>query len=105
MSNGDTTRELLLQLNDKLAEFMADSKADRAAINVKLDQVAESVKVLNHNSTILANRVTGLEAKVTTAEEQKKAIKDLLNTQRNWIVGALGVVVSILTILSLLHLI
>jgi len=101
--NGSTARELLLQLNEKLSEFMAESKADRATLGVKVDAIKESVAVMNHNSTVIANRVSVLEEKVITFEEQKKAIKALLTTQRNWIVGSVGLIVSVLTLLSLVH--
>jgi predicted nuclease with TOPRIM domain len=103
--NGATIRELLLQLNDKLGEFMAESKADRATLTVKIDSIQESVKVMNHNSTILAERVSGLEGKVSSAEEQKKVIKDLLSSERNWVIGSVTLAISVLTILSLLHII
>ena len=84
---------------------MAESSADRAGMNVKLDHIEESVKVMNHNSTIVAERVVLLEGKVATIEDQKRAIKDLLSSQRNWIIGSITLVVAVLTILSETHII
>jgi phage shock protein A len=103
--NGETSRELLLQLNEKVTEFMVESKMDIATLTEKVDAIKESVKIMNHNSTVMADRITALESKATTFEAQKKAIKDLLDSQRNWTVAIVTIIVSIFTILSLVHVI
>jgi hypothetical protein len=96
--NGNTSRELLLQLNQKLTDFMVDSKADIAALSVKMDMMKESCAVMNHNSTIMAERISKLESTNKTATDYKDFAKKVGIT----LTGAAGFTVTILTILHLL---
>ncbi len=96
--NGDAIRELLLQLNGKLASFMTQSTADIATLTVKVDAIKESVAVMNHNSTIMADRIGKLETINKTATDYKdfaKKVGIILS-------GSAGFVATILTILYLL---
>jgi hypothetical protein len=96
--NGNTDRELLLQLNDRLMSFIADSKADRAVLNEKMDSIKQSIAVINHNSTLLADRVGKLETVNKTTTDYKDFAKKIGIT----LAGVAGFVVTLLTILSLL---
>lgn len=92
-----TDRELLLQLNDKLTTFIAESKADRATLNIKMDAVKDSVAVLNHNSTLMADRIGKLE-------NNQKTATDYLDFAKKLGIGLSGSAVFIATILEILHL-
>ncbi len=96
--NGDTNRELLLQLNDKLMTFIADSKADRAVLNQKIEEIKASVVVMNHNSTLMTERIGKLETVNKTATDYKDFAKKVGIA----LGGATTFIVAILTILSLL---
>lgn len=96
--NGDTNRELLLQLNQKLTDFMADSKADRAVINTKIEEIKVSIGILNHNSTSMADRLTALEL-------SRKTTTDLVDFAKRigiTLGGLAAFIVAILTIAQLL---
>lgn len=97
MSDISTDRELLLQLNDKLTTFMAESKADRATMNVKMDTIKDSIAIINHNSTTLADRISKLETVNKTATDYKDFVKKLGITLS-------GIVVFTLTLLEILQL-
>jgi len=103
MSEDTTTRELLLQLNQKLTEFIASSSADRATLNANVESIKTSVSILNHNSTSLDARVANLE----TTQITNKAIKDhfdvTMASTRNWILFTCGVIGVLLTVLSYFH--
>jgi len=97
--NGDTTRELLLQLNEKLTNFIADSCADRAALGVKIDAIKESVAVMNHNSTLMAERIGKLESVNRTSTDFVDFAKRIGIT----LGGTAAFIATLLTILSLLR--
>lgn len=86
----------------ELAASAAQIQVSVAVIQEKMKSVDDSVAVLNHNTTSLAERIGLIESRQSSAEEQKKAIKELLTSQRNWTVAVVTIAVSIVTILSLL---
>jgi len=96
--NGNTIRELLLQLNGKLASFMAQSTADIATLTVKVDAIKDSCAIMNHNSTLMADRIGKLESVNRTSTDYKDFAKKVGIT----LSGAAGFTVTILTILYLL---
>lgn len=96
--NGSTDRELLLQLNDRLMTFIAESKADRAVLNQKMEEIKASVTIMNHNSTLMVDRIGKLESLNKTATDYKDFAKKIIIT----LVGAAGFTATLLTILQLL---
>jgi hypothetical protein len=97
--NGSTTRDLLLQLNDKLTDFIAESKADRATLGVKIDSIKESCAIMNHNSTVLAERVGVLERGVQKGTDYRDFTIKLFAT----IGGVIASGAALATILYFLH--
>ena len=93
--NGDTIRELLLQLNGKLASFMTQSTADIATLTVKVDAIKDSCAVMNHNSTLMADRVGALERSNMRTTDYKQFLIKLGAT----LAGATAFFATILAIL------
>ncbi len=97
--NGDATlRELILQQTQNLSEFKAETKAELAALSVKMDVMKDSCAVMNHNSTLMVDRISKLESVNRTSTDFKDFAKRIGIT----LGGVAAFVATLLTILSLL---
>lgn len=76
---------------------------DIAIIKEKLTAMADSIAVLNHNSTTMSERISKLETADITNTAVSANVDKARKSTRNWILGACSVISVLLVALNYLH--
>ena len=85
-------------MSEKNDALLFQISADIGTLKADVGNIKIHVDVLNDEHGQLLTRVTSLETKLMSADDQKKALNNLKNSIRNWILGAATVISAVFVV-------